>query len=345
MTILTIDGLPYHFELGGEGPALMLLHGFTGSVASWGALREAFEQRYTVLALDLPGHGRTAAPQDVTRYTMEHVANDIVRLLDKVGIRQANLLGYSMGGRLALYLAWRTPGRWRSLALESASPGLKDESARQERIAADNDLAVWIEGHTIGDFVTRWENLPLFASQVRLLPGVRAGQRLQRLANTREGLANSLRGMGTGVQPSLWAELGTIKLPTLLVAGELDQKFVAINRAMSADLPASRLVVVPDAGHTVHLEQPDAFVARVDQFLALGENETAQQLAHAKQDREDQGRQGHLLEPGVETGQVGRPAHSQAIADQEWRRQQEEVLPPTALSQHHVGHGQDEGQG
>jgi 2-succinyl-6-hydroxy-2,4-cyclohexadiene-1-carboxylate synthase len=119
-------------------------------------------------------------------------------------------------------------------------------------------------------FVARWERMPLFATQERLPETVRARLRAARLANHPGGLANSLRGMGTGVQPSFWPRLGELKIPCLIMAGELDAKFRAIAQNMADAIAGSRLALVPEAGHTIHLEQPAAFARLVLEFAAGG---------------------------------------------------------------------------
>lgn len=266
------NGLAYHYVEAGHGPAVLLLHGFTGSSENWQPLQAALADGYRVIALDLPGHGQSEAPSNPARYRMAAVAADVGALLDHLQSGPAHLLGYSMGGRLALYLALTEPHRWRSLILESASPGLAAAAARAERRARDEALAAWIEAEGIEAFVDRWEALPLFASQRRLPDRVRRQHRAGRLRNRPEGLANSLRGMGTGVQPSLWAQLAKLSLPALLIAGALDEKFVGIARQMTGLLaarpPHPRLEIVPEAGHTVHLERPAEYASLVRQWLA-----------------------------------------------------------------------------
>jgi 2-succinyl-6-hydroxy-2,4-cyclohexadiene-1-carboxylate synthase len=259
--------MSYHYVDVGQGPVLLLLHGFTGSAQNWAGLQRALAVEARTIALDLPGHGESSAPADASRYGMAAVAADLYALLDHLEIARAHLLGYSMGGRLALYLAVRHPGRWRSLILESASPGLATTAEREARVQQDEALAAFIEAEGIAAFVARWEALPLFASQKQLPPDVQQAHRTGRLANRAQGLAGSLRGMGTGVQPSLWAELGGLALPALLIAGAEDRKFVGIGRRMVSQLPRAKLVLVSDAGHTVHLEQPQAYADRVRQWL------------------------------------------------------------------------------
>jgi 2-succinyl-6-hydroxy-2,4-cyclohexadiene-1-carboxylate synthase len=259
MPIQTINGIDYYYEESGSGPVLVLLHGFTGSVQNWASLRAALADHFHTIAVDLPGHGQTSAPVDPARYHMQKSADDLAALLAQVTPGAVNVLGYSMGGRLALYFALAHPEQVQRLILESASPGLADAEARRQRIAQDEALARRIEDQGIDSFVDFWEEIPLFASQQRLPEEVRDRLRRQRLQNHPLGLANSLRGMGTGAQPSLWAQLGELQVPVHLIAGGLDEKFVEINRRMLERIPGATLDLIDDAGHTIHLEAPDRF--------------------------------------------------------------------------------------
>ena len=250
------------------GPTLVMLHGFTGSAEGWGShLDSLAAYGWRVIALDLPGHGRSDAPGDPQRYAIEHCQQDILAALQSSGVSrgEAVLLGYSMGGRIALYTAFS--GFFRALILESASPGLEDPVEREQRRSSDEALAASIERDGVQAFIDRWEKLPLFASQSTLPAEAREALRSQRLHNRAGGLAQSLRGVGTGVQPSLHARLPTLHIPVLLIAGELDTKFTAIARSMAGALPRSQLRIVPGAGHAVHLERPEKFASLVGDFL------------------------------------------------------------------------------
>jgi 2-succinyl-6-hydroxy-2,4-cyclohexadiene-1-carboxylate synthase len=266
-----INGLAYHWTEQGAGAPLVLLHGFAGSVQSWEDVIPAFAPRYRVIAPDLPGHGGTARPADPARYAMAAASADLAALLAFLSREPVHLLGYSMGGRLALFFALRYPDRVRSLILESASPGLADAGERQARQAADDALADRIVDRGMAWFAEYWGSLPLFASQARLPEETCRRLRRQRLGNSPSGLAGSLRGMGTGVQPALWGELGALRHRSLLVVGELDAKFRAINAQMAAVLPGARLAVIPACGHVPHLEAPEAFGACVAGFLSGSE--------------------------------------------------------------------------
>ena len=268
MAKTTLNGEQYHYWIGGSGRPLLLLHGFTGSGAGWRPFLASWGSDYQLIAPDILGHGRSAAPADPARYTMAAVAADMLALLDELGVAQTDLLGYSMGGRLALYLASTYPERFGCLILESSSPGLATAAERAARRQSDSALADRLEADGIEAFVARWEALPLWASQAGLPAEVLAAQRAERLAQRPLGLANSLRGMGTGAQPSLWDRLSGLDRPVLLVNGALDQKFVTVNQAMAAQLPQVTLVTLPDTGHNGHLERPERYATLVANWLA-----------------------------------------------------------------------------
>ena len=166
-----------------------------------------------------------------------------------------------MGGRLALFTAVTYPDRILSLTLESSSPGLATQKERIARQEQDEKLANRIEAEGIEPFVDFWESLSLWESQKQMSCDKKERLRNQRLQNKATGLANSLRGMGTGVQPNLWPALTTLNCPTKLIVGELDSKFVDINQKMLAQLPTGTLTIIPQAGHTVHLEKPEDYLA------------------------------------------------------------------------------------
>jgi 2-succinyl-6-hydroxy-2,4-cyclohexadiene-1-carboxylate synthase len=264
-----IHGVDYHIRISGAGRRpLLLLHGFTGSGGSWNGIVEGLEAHFRLIRVDLLGHGRTAAPADPARYGIEAAAADLEAILQQAAAVPADVLGYSMGGRLALYLALTRPVLVRSLILESASPGLATAAERETRRRQDEALAWRIEQEGIEAFVQEWEQIPLFASQKKLSPVIRDALRRRRLANRAQGLANSLRGLGTGSQPSLWPRLPELSMPVLLLAGEWDEKFSGINRAMAATMPRAHVVIVPGAGHTIHLEQPGSWQEIVTTFLS-----------------------------------------------------------------------------
>ena len=161
------------------------------------------------------------------------------------------------------------------MILESATAGIQDEHERHQRAEADQELARRIEEAGVETFVDEWERLPIWESQRSLPDEVLRLQRDIRLRNRAVGLANSLRGMGQGAQPSYWDRLGEIAVPVLLIAGGLDRKFVGIAGQMGVRIADATLSVVPGAGHAVHLERPDEFLGDVREFIARCERSDA----------------------------------------------------------------------
>jgi 2-succinyl-6-hydroxy-2,4-cyclohexadiene-1-carboxylate synthase len=259
---------------------LLLLHGFTGAAATWKDLLPAFGARRRTIALSLPGHGASDAPDDPARYAAGRAAEDVLELLDALGVARVALLGYSMGARVALHTVLAAPDRVAALLLESGSPGMASVSERAERRALDEALAADIERGGVEAFVDRWERLPLWESQSRLPNTARAALRGQRLSGSARGLANSLRGLGAGATAPLHGRLGELAaVPVLLVCGELDAKYVALARELGELLPRSTLRVVKDAGHAVHLEQPVELLGAVEEFLTEVEGAAPSRVA------------------------------------------------------------------
>ena len=246
-----------------------MLHGFTGSAATWDTLRSELESRFRIIAVDLPGHGKSSAPADPARYSLDRFADDLSRVLDALDVERTSLFGYSMGGRTALRFAIAHPDRVSSLILESTSSGVHEESARRQRIDADETLAALIERDGVEAFVARWESLPMWSSQSSLSDSCRARLRAQRLANSAIGLANSLRGAGAGVDQPILDRAGEITARTLILAGGLDIQYVEHGKRLAAAIPHARLEIIADAGHAVHLEQPEAVIREITAFALV----------------------------------------------------------------------------
>ena len=172
------------------------------------------------------------------------------------------LVGYSMGGRLALHAALAEPARYRALVLLGAHAGM--ESGREERRAADEELAAWIEAHPIAEVVGRWEANPVFASQS---PGLRDLQREGRLDHEPALLARLLRSGGQGAVEPVWHRLGELTMPLLALAGALDTAYAEAARRLAAAVPDGRAEEIPGAGHAAHLESPVETAAALRRFL------------------------------------------------------------------------------
>lgn len=268
MPRLEIDGLGLNVEQTGSGPPVVLLHGFTGSNTTWRGLTDALRPKFEVIAPDIVGHGRSDSPEAIDRYRMRRCVDDLVAALNALGHERAIWLGYSMGARTALQVAAHHPQAVAALVLEGVTPGLADPDERAARVASDEALAERIEREGLEAFVDFWESISLWDTQDDLSAGTVSAIRSQRMANTQVGLANSLRGMGTGAQEPLHDRLAQIEVPTQLLTGALDQKFTAIAEQMAGAMPNAQRRVVAGSGHAVHLEDPEAFESAVVEFVA-----------------------------------------------------------------------------
>lgn len=255
-----------HFNLSGPAgkPVIIFLHGFLGSSADWDFAVEHFQFDYQCLCVDLPGHGQTRLA-DPKHYSIPITARLLIDLLDQLQIKKANLLGYSMGGRVALYLAVHYPSNFEKIILESASPGLEDVTERKKRQEQDEQLAHVLEKKNLKQFLREWYHRPLFKNLLEQADFEKIFQR--RLKNNPIELAKSLRYMGVGNQDSLWPRLPEIHLPVLLLAGEMDQKFCDIAQRMQKMNPGFTLAIIEDSGHTIHFENEKRFLQKVSDFL------------------------------------------------------------------------------
>jgi 2-succinyl-6-hydroxy-2,4-cyclohexadiene-1-carboxylate synthase len=224
--------------------AVILLHGFTHTGRSWDPVVEALGERYRPIAPDIRGHG---AASDRRPVTLESIIGDVASL----ATGSFTLVGYSMGGRIALHVALAQPERVERLVLIGASPGIADPAERAARREADERLADRIEKLPIAQFAHEWAANPVLAGQPEWLHE-------DRLRSTPAGLARALRGLGTGALPAVWGRLAELRMPLVLVVGQRDQKFRAIAEEMAAAISGAELVVVPRAGHAVHVEAPQA---------------------------------------------------------------------------------------
>jgi 2-succinyl-6-hydroxy-2,4-cyclohexadiene-1-carboxylate synthase len=240
--------------MAGVPEPLLLLHGFMQTGRGWDeVVRHLDGERYRPLAPDIRGHGAAA-----TRRPIDFAAcvADAVALVP----RSFALAGYSQGGRLALHVALAHPERVSRLVLVSATAGIGDDAERERRRAADEALATWMGegGRLMSEVADRWGAQPLFATQTA---AVAAAARADRLSNEPRHVAAALRGIGTGVMAPLWERLAELTMPVAVLAGERDEKYVALGERLAAALPNGELTVVPGAGHALALEAPAAVAA------------------------------------------------------------------------------------
>ncbi|TMB41461.1 MAG: alpha/beta fold hydrolase [Chloroflexi bacterium] len=259
---MILDGadVKLSYFVSGEGTPVTLLHGFTQSGRSWHEVIAKMPAGWMWVVPDLRGHGATET-QNEADCSMDACMADLEMLWDHLGVERTHLVGYSMGGRLALHIAARRRHRILSVLTIGAHAGL-DAGARDGRRRGDEALADRIERDGVGAFVDYWSSLPLFAGLERRGPAFLAHVRAERLQNHPAGLACSLRWMGAGVMEPVWDELGLAQFPFTFVAGQLDHGYVASARRLAGTVPNGRVEVVLRAGHPVHQERPDAF-ARV----------------------------------------------------------------------------------
>jgi 2-succinyl-6-hydroxy-2,4-cyclohexadiene-1-carboxylate synthase len=237
---------------------VVLIHGFTQSARAWGQIGFELSREHQVTALDAPGHGRSAQVQ-----TSLAVGADLLAAAAPV---PAAWIGYSMGGRYAMHVALQHPDQVERLVLVSATAGIDDETERAARRRSDEVLARRVEQEGLEPFVRWWLEQPLFAT----LPP-EAAELDSRLTGTAAGLAGSLRLAGTGSQEPLWDRVSSLNMPVLVVAGELDVKYVQLAERLAAAIGSSaRLAVISGAGHACHLERTDLFLDVVEPFLQGG---------------------------------------------------------------------------
>ncbi len=246
---------------------ILLLHGFTGSAFDWNFLIPSLKKEYNVYAMDLIGHGNSDCPDNPELYTIDPTISRTDEFISKFLGRKPVIIGYSMGGRLALSYAVKYPDKINGLILESATWGIKESNLREGRVDSDKKTAEFILSNDIEKFVDYWMNKNIFASQKRL-PGEQLKKiKSQKMKNNKTGLANSLLSSGTGSMPPLHDLINKIKVPVLLLTGGLDEKFSQINSEMVKYLDNARHLIIRDAGHNVHLEKPEIYINVIMDFL------------------------------------------------------------------------------
>ncbi len=236
---------------------IVFLHGFSQNSLCVGELTHLVGRSGIgeLIAVDLPGHG-------ASRF---EVQPDLWATADLIAetTAEAIYVGYSMGGRVALHLALTHPASVKALVLIGATAGIEDDTLRADRLRADAELADRIEQIGLGSFVPEWLDGPLFS---RLPPTARF--ETERTLNDASQVAASLRCTGTGSMDPLWGRLKNIECPVLVLAGEHDERYCEIGRRMTESIgPNAELKIIADAGHSVHLEQPELTAGAINDFI------------------------------------------------------------------------------
>ncbi len=231
-----------------QAPVALLLHGFTQNRRCWGEFAGSLGQRYSVWGLDLPGHGTSGFASAGFAQAADLVALTTAALPFPVD----TLLGYSMGGRLALTAALDNPGIAARLVLIGATAGVRTDEERSSRLAADHRLAARLRAEGPASFLDSWLALPLFE-------GLSAEQqrRSERLDLWGRGVPETLELRGTGSMEPLWERLVELAMPVRLIAGSNDRKFSQLGQKIAVAVgPNATFYSVANVGHACHLEAP-----------------------------------------------------------------------------------------
>jgi 2-succinyl-6-hydroxy-2,4-cyclohexadiene-1-carboxylate synthase len=256
--------VPLHVEVRGSGPPLVLLHGFTQTGRLWGPVGDRLTDGRTTVALDLPGH----AGSDSVRADLPTTAGLVAETVRAtIGSEPCDLLGYSLGARVALHVVTGTDLPVGRVVFIGVHAGIESADQRERRKKADDAMADSLEASgDLAAFLDSWLAGPLFE---RLSD---AAARSERLRNSATGLASSLRLCGTGTQAPLWDRLPSIRQPVLALAGNDDQRFAAHALRVARLVPSAVATLVPGGGHAVHLGQPELTWRVIGRWLDLGQD-------------------------------------------------------------------------
>ncbi len=251
----------YNWE--GEAPIIHALHGFMGSGRDYSLLAPFLKNR--LVAWDLIGHGDSDAPLETEFYTLEGQLEFLRDTLPKKSV----LMGYSMGGRLALQFACRYPEHLCGVIVIGGTAGIVENHDRESRKGWDHWMASRLEEIGMKSFLEKWNSLPIIQSQEKIEPSHRSEMLETRKNQSERGLSNSLRHFGSGTMPDCWSKLPKMKLPVLLIVGEQDSKYKEIALQMLNLIDHSSMGVIPSAGHCAHLENPEACSILIKKWISV----------------------------------------------------------------------------
>ncbi len=264
-----VRGINYHYYIHSENPYLpylVMLHGFMGDSGIFDHLIPVLRPFSNPVTIDLVGHGQTDAPHDIGRYKFTSQIDDLNDLLQQLNLHNVILLGYSMGGRLALRIALSGSLYLAGLILESTTYGIEDPVIKEERIVSDRENANRIL-RDFRTFVDKWNQNPLFSAMQPLNTETQQNLDFVQRRQRPHGLANSLIGFGSATMPSVRHQLVNLALPTLLLTGQKDAKYSAIGKEMSQQIPNCNHYILAGCGHRVHVDDPDQYASRIRSFI------------------------------------------------------------------------------
>lgn len=251
MPTAKINGIAIHYEVEGDGPAVLLSHGYSATAHMWKDQLRAFADRYRVIAWDMRGHGSTECSQDPALYSTDLTVADMRGLLEHLGVNRAVIAGLSLGGYMALAFHREHPKMVQALVICDSGPGYRNAEAREAWNRRAHERAATLEA--------------------RGLEALSGGSREMREAmghhRSARGLALAARGMLAQGDARVIDALPGIRVPTLIIVGDRDEPFLVPCRYMASKIPGARLEVVKNAGHASNLDQPEAFNRVLREFL------------------------------------------------------------------------------
>jgi len=249
MPYIERNSVKIYYEDHGAGPLILLSHGFGATSAMWGGQVEEFSGRYRLITWDMRGHGKSDSPTDASLYSEAETLADMGAILDEAGVSKAVVGGLSLGGYMSLALHRAHPDRVTGLLLFDTGPGYRNPDGRE----------AWNE---------RAERRALSFEKNGLASAKKGGREVRMSRHTSaQGLAHAARGMLKQFDSSVIDSMPGISVPTLVLIGELDTRFMAATDFMAAKIPGATKVVIPDAGHAANIDQPEQFNEAVATFL------------------------------------------------------------------------------
>ena len=257
-----------------QNTPILFLHGFLGSGNDWSQIANSLKDDYFCILPDLPGHGKKSLeiPKSINGFNF--VAEQIVALIDLLEIEKTSLVGYSMGGRVALFTVLKFPSQFSGLILEGVNPGLKTVEELKNRKIWENEIVLRLDQLSFADFLDDWYKMQIF-STLHSNPIQLQKLITTRLNNDSKQLEIVFKKLSLSKQPYLWNKLKKLKIPTLLISGSLDEKYVKINSRVVQRIPSCTLKIVKNVGHNSHFEKPSEFVDLITCFLKSKSNKSS----------------------------------------------------------------------